>query len=60
MPAIAGAVIDGLLRKLALEGCAKQGLAAAVMKHAIKGDRWIGTRAELQEFDPFDAGDVRR
>ena len=57
--AFAGAVIDGLLRKLALEGCAKQGLAAAVMKHAIKGDRWIGTRAELHEFDPFDAGDVR-
>lgn len=58
--AFAGAVIDGLLRKLAPEECAKQGLAAAVMKHAIAGDRWIGTRAELQEFDPFDAGDVRR
>jgi 2-dehydro-3-deoxygluconokinase len=58
--AFAGAVIDGLLRKLAPEECAKQGLAAAVMKHAMTGDRWIGTRAELQEFDPFDAGDVRR
>jgi 2-dehydro-3-deoxygluconokinase len=58
--AFAGAVIDGLLRKFAPEECAKQGLAAAVMKHAMAGDRWIGTRAELQEFDPFDAGDVRR
>ena len=58
--AFAGAVIDGLLRKLLPEECAKQGLAAAVMKHAIAGDRWIGSRAELQEFDPFDAGDVRR
>ena len=58
--AFAGAVIDGLLRKLSIEKCATQGLAAAVMKHAIAGDRWIGTRAELQEFDPFDAGDVRR
>ena len=58
--AFAGAVVDGLLRKLAPEECATQGLAAAVMKHAIAGDRWIGTRAELEEFDPFDAGDIRR
>jgi 2-dehydro-3-deoxygluconokinase len=58
--AFAGAIIDGLLRKLAPEACAKQGLAAAVMKHAMAGDRWIGTRAELEDFDPFNAGDVRR
>ena len=34
--AFAGAVIDGLLRKLTPEECAKQGLAAAVMKLVLK------------------------
>ena len=58
--AFAGAVIDGLLRGQGAADCAKQGLAAAVMKNAIAGDRWIGTRAELEAFDPFGAGDVRR
>ena len=58
--AFAGAVLDGLLRKLPPEECANQGLAAAVMKHAIAGDRWIGSRAELEAFDPFEAGDIRR
>lgn len=58
--AFAGAVIDGLMRGLAPAKCASQGLAAAVMKHSVAGDRWIGTRAELEEFDPFGAGDVRR
>ena len=58
--AFAGAVIDGLLRGQGAAECAKQGLAAAIMKHSIAGDRWIGTRAELEAFDPFGAGDVRR
>jgi 2-dehydro-3-deoxygluconokinase len=58
--AFAGAVIDGLLRGQTAAECAKQGLAAAIMKHAIAGDRWIGTRAELDAFDPFNAGDLRR
>jgi 2-dehydro-3-deoxygluconokinase len=58
--AFAGAVIDGLVRGASLEDCARQGLAAAVMKHGISGDRWIGTRQELDAFDPFAAGDIRR
>ena len=58
--AFAGAVIDGLLRGQSAAECAKQGLAAAIMKHAIAGDRWIGTRAELEAFDPFGESDVRR
>ena len=58
--AFAGAVIDGLLRGRGAAESAKQGLAAAIMKHAIAGDRWIGTRAELEAFDPFGESDVRR
>lgn len=58
--AFAGGVIDGLLRDLPPEDCARNGLSAAVMKHGISGDRWIGTREDLETFDPFSAGDVRR
>ena len=58
--AFAGAIIDGLLRGQGAAESAQQGLAAAIMKHAIAGDRWIGTRAELEAFDPFGRGDVRR
>jgi len=58
--AFAGAIIDGLLRGQGAAESARQGLAAAVMKHAIAGDQWIGTRAELEAFDPFGESDVRR
>jgi len=58
--AFAGAIIDGLLRGKGAAECAKHGLAAAVMKQPIAGDRWIGTRAELEAFDPFGERDVRR
>jgi 2-dehydro-3-deoxygluconokinase len=58
--AFAGAIIDGLLRGQNAAESAKQGLAAAIMKHVMTGDRWIGTRAELEAFDPFDESDVRR
>ena len=58
--AFAGAVIDQLLSGGTPERCARAGLAAAVAKHGIVGDRWIGTRQELEAFDPFMIGDVRR
>jgi 2-dehydro-3-deoxygluconokinase len=58
--AFAGAVIDAILRRAPLEEIAQRGLAAAVLKHGISGDRWIGTRAELESFDPFAAADVQR
>ena len=58
--AFAGAVIDGLKSGVSLERCARQGLAAAVIKHSIAGDRLIGTRADLETFDPFGPGDVLR
>jgi 2-dehydro-3-deoxygluconokinase len=58
--AFAGAVIDAILRRAPLEEIAQRGLAAAVLKHGIEGDRWIGTRAELESFDPFAAPDVQR
>jgi 2-dehydro-3-deoxygluconokinase len=58
--AFAGAVIDGMLGRMALDECAAHGLGAAVSKHCIAGDRWIGTREELYAFDPFAAQDVQR
>jgi 2-dehydro-3-deoxygluconokinase len=58
--AFAGAVIDAILRRASLEESANSGLAAAVSKHGIAGDRWIGTREELESFNPFSPGDVRR
>jgi 2-dehydro-3-deoxygluconokinase len=58
--AFAGAVIDGVLGRMALDECAAHGLGAAVSKHCIAGDRWIGTREELYAFDPFAAQDVQR
>ena len=58
--AFAGAIINGLLRGQSAAECATRGLAAAIMKHAIAGDRWTGTREELEAFDPFGKSDVRR
>jgi 2-dehydro-3-deoxygluconokinase len=58
--AFAGGVIDALVREASIESSALRGLSAAVMKHGIAGDRWIGTREELERFDPFLAGDIRR
>jgi len=58
--AFAGAVIDAILRGASPKECANVGLAAAVMKHGIAGDRWLGTRDELESFDPFAPGDIQR
>ena len=58
--AFAGAAIDAILRRASLEEIAQRGLAAAVLKHGLHGDRWIGSRAELESFDPFAARDVQR
>jgi 2-dehydro-3-deoxygluconokinase len=58
--AFAGAVIDAILHEVGPEACAMKGLAAAVAKHGISGDRWIGTSDELADFDPFNQRDVRR
>lgn len=58
--AFAGAVIDCLLGKGSLEECAKRGLAAAVSKHTIAGDRWVGTREELYAYDPLVREDIQR
>lgn len=58
--AFAGAVIDCLLSDSSPETCSRRALAAAILKHGIAGDRWIGTREELDSFDPFAPGDIRR
>jgi 2-dehydro-3-deoxygluconokinase len=58
--AFAGAVIDAIRGGASVEDCARFGLAAAVSKHGIAGDRWIGTREDLEAFDPFLPGNIRR
>ncbi len=58
--AFAAGVIDGLVHQASIESSALRGLSAAVMKHGVAGDRWIGTREELERFDPFIAGDIQR
>lgn len=58
--AFAGAIIDGLLRRQAVDGCTRLGLAGAALKHGIAGDRWIGSRAELEGFEPGSGLDVQR
>ena len=58
--AFAAAVIDSVLSGATLDTSARQGLAAAIQKHAIAGDRWIGSRDELDAFDPFAPADIRR
>jgi 2-dehydro-3-deoxygluconokinase len=58
--AFAGAVIDAVLRRQPLETCARLGLAAAALKHGIAGDRWIGSRDDLERFNPETELDVQR
>lgn len=58
--AFAGAVIHGILSGRTHQECAILGLAAAVMKHGIAGDRWVGTLEDLETFDPFVARDIQR
>ena len=58
--AMAGAMIDAILRETSIEDAAKVGLAAAILKHGISGDQWIGTAAELEAFHAPRGGDVLR
>lgn len=58
--AFAGAVIDCILSGASAETCSRRALAAAVLKHGIAGDHWIGTREELDAFDPYAPRDIRR
>ena len=58
--AFAGGVIDALLRRLGAEGAARFGLAAAILKHGISGDRFLGRREELDACAAGSVGDVQR
>jgi 2-dehydro-3-deoxygluconokinase len=58
--AFAGAVVDALLRGLGSEGAARFGLAAAVLKHGIRGDRFVGCRDELDACAAGTVMDVQR
>lgn len=58
--AFAGAAIDALLRGEGPEAAARFGLAAAVLKHGIAGDRFIGHREELDAYVAGAVTDVQR
>ena len=58
--AMAGAIIDAILREASIAGAARVGLAAAVLKHGISGDQWTGSAAELEAFHAPRRGDVLR
>lgn len=58
--ALAGAVLDAVIRGAALPEIAAAGVAAGVLKIGIAGDRWVGSREELQAFHGNRGGDVRR
>ena len=58
--ALAGAVLDAVIRGAPIEEIAMTGLAAGVLKVGIAGDRWVGTREDLEQFQKGRGGDVRR
>jgi 2-dehydro-3-deoxygluconokinase len=58
--AMAGAIIDAILREVSIHDIARAGIAAAVLKHGISGDQWVGTAAELEAFHAPRGADVLR
>ena len=58
--AFAAGVLHGLMRGEEPGRAVRLGLAAAVQKHYIKGDMWIGDAAALDAFDEDGATDIRR
>ena len=58
--ALAGAVLDGIIRGAPLQEIAQLGIAAGVLKMGVIGDRWTGSRADLLAFGTQDGGGVRR
>jgi 2-dehydro-3-deoxygluconokinase len=58
--ALAGAALDAILRDEKVDRIAAAGIAAGVLKIGIAGDRWVGTREELEAFHSNRGGDVRR
>lgn len=58
--ALAGAALDAILRGETVDRIAAAGIAAGVLKIGIAGDRWVGTRQELEAFHSDRGSDVRR
>lgn len=58
--ALAGAALDAIIRGESVEQIAAAGIAAGVLKIGIAGDRWVGSREELEAFHTSRGGDVRR
>lgn len=58
--AFAAGVLHGLMRHEGAQSAVRFGLAAAVQKHFIPGDMWIGDAATLEAFGDGGAQDIRR
>ena len=58
--AFAGALIDSHLRGDPPQRSIRLSLAAAVLKHGVMGDQWVGNREELEAFNPGVHQDVQR
>jgi len=58
--AMAGAIIDAVMRGAGIHEIARVGVAAAVLKHGVAGDQWVGSAAELEAFHGKRQGDVLR
>lgn len=58
--AMAGAIIDAVMRGASIFEAARVGVAAAVLKHGIAGDQWVGSAAELEAFHNDRKSDVLR
>lgn len=58
--AMAGAIIDAVLREASIHEMARVGVAAAILKHGIAGDRWVGSASELDAFHDSRQNDVLR
>ena len=58
--ALAGAALDAIIAGAPVDRIAAAGIAAGVLKIGIAGDRWAGSRDELEAFHSDRRGDVRR
>jgi len=58
--ALAGAALDAIIRGQSIEEVAAAGLAAGILKIGMAGDRWVGSRDELEAFHSQRGSDVRR
>jgi 2-dehydro-3-deoxygluconokinase len=58
--ALAGAALDAIISGEPVDKIAAAGIAAGVLKVGIAGDRWVGSREDLEAFHSDRREDVKR